>query len=56
MLLKLSQTALQLLQSLQWPRKLGIRPPQLSSRQRVRFLRRFRFTRIGGGLLGSPSW
>jgi len=52
MLLKLSQTALQLLQSLQWPRKLGIRPPQLSSRQRVRFLRRFRFTRIGGRFVG----
>ncbi|MFS8903066.1 DUF58 domain-containing protein [Synechococcus sp. B60.2] len=35
---------------MRWRWKLGIRSPQL--RQRVRFLRRFRFTRIGGRFVG----
>lgn len=52
MLLKLSRRLPQLFPLFQWSPRPGAVSAKLPSKQRVRFLRRFRFTRIGGRFVG----
>ncbi len=52
MLSKLSRRLLQLFPWLHQFPQLGAVPAKLSSKERVRFLRRLRFTRIGGWFVG----